>query len=182
MKKILLCAIMMVFLAAPFILAQDQEGPAGVVWILGPRVGACYTVTKPEDFDKGVHKIYPWSTGTYFPLNSLFCVTLEQRILLGETKSHFAFQEVLSLAGLEQNFALPSLSVMVGYRDYSGLEFGIGPILSFQGVGVQAGLGWTFSFKGVNIPLDINYILPNPNGVGTFGVTTGFNFKISRNE
>jgi len=109
---------------------------------------------------------------------------MEQRILLGETKSHFVFQEVFSAAGLEQSILIPSFSLLIGYRDFSGFELGAGPCVSVSGVGVVVAIGWTFSFKGVYVPLDVNWVLPsrNDNSMDTVSLTTGFNFQVRRAE
>lgn len=58
----------------------------------------------------------------------LFGITCGQRILPGETDSHFAFQEIVMISGPEQSIALTSAGVLIGFRGYRGFEFGIGPI------------------------------------------------------
>jgi hypothetical protein len=139
-----------------------------------------YILDTPENFTAGVHSLYP--SGNYFPAVTLFGITVEQRILLGQTKSHFAFQEIVLIGGLEQGIALPEGAFLIGYRDYSGLEFGIGPILHVGGVGVVAAVGWTFSYRGAYIPVDISFIIPNADRKASIAITTGFNFQISRRE
>ena len=96
----------------------------------------------------------PWYTGEYFPVNSVFAVAMEQRNLLGDTQSHFAFREVLSVAGLEQSVVIPCFSLLIGYRDSSGFEIGAGPHVSASRVGVVVAVGWTFKLKGLYVPLD----------------------------
>ncbi len=186
MNKIVFLSFCVILGAAALVHAQqDQEEPEGFVFILGPRMGVSWTITSPEQFSSSVKSGLPFgTTGNYFPVNSVFAVTTEQRILLGETKSHFAFQEVLSIGGLEQSLFLPGLSLLIGYRDFTGFEIGAGPTLSLSGVGVVVAIGWTFNFKGVYVPIDINWVLPNPNSnsLGTVGMTTGFNFKFAREE
>lgn len=179
MKKIVVLAVCAILGTAVLVHAQEElEEPAGFVFVLGPRLGVTWTIMSPEDFSQALRTALPWFTGNYFPVNSLFGVSIEQRILLGNTKSHFAFQEVISIAGLEQSILIPSLSVLIGYRDYSGFELGAGPRLSLSGVGVIVAIGWTFKYQGVNVPVDLHYVLPNGSGMsmGTLGLTTGFNF------
>jgi hypothetical protein len=160
--------------------ADDGEGPEAFSIIVGPRVGVSGTIAVPEVFSSSVSALYP--SGTYFPVLTLFGLTVEQRILLGSTRSHFAFQEVVLVGGLEQGIALPEGAVLIGYRDYSGFEIGIGPILHLAGVGVVAAAGYTFSFKGMFVPVDLSVIIPNAGRPASVALTTGFNFQISRRE
>jgi hypothetical protein len=158
---------------------EGQEGPEGFSFIFGPRLGFS-GFWPPEGFSPGVNALYP---GDYFPIVSLFGITVEQRILLGQTKSHFAFQEVALVGGLEQGIALPEGAFLIGYRDYSGFEFGAGPILHLGGVGVVVAIGYTISFKGMYVPMDFSLIIPNNKGQpAAIGFTTGFNFQVSRKE
>jgi hypothetical protein len=157
-----------------------QEAPRGFTMILGPRIGASYVLQSPEEFSASVQTFYP--AAAYFPVMTLFGITIEQRILLGQTRSHFAFQEVVLVAGLEQGIALPEGVVLIGHRDFSGFELGVGPIVHLAGIGVIAALGWTFSFQGVFIPVDLSCVLPSLGRPASFALTTGFNFEISRTE
>lgn len=158
----------------------DGEGPAAFSMIVGPRVGVSGTIAQPEEFSASVAALYP--AGSYFPAVSLFGITVEQRILLGRTRSHFAFQEVVLIGGLEQGIALPEGAILIGYRDYSGFEIGAGPILHLAGVGVVAAAGFTFAFNGMFIPVDVSVIIPSMDRPASVALTTGFNFQISRRE
>jgi hypothetical protein len=159
---------------------RDGEGPEAFSMIVGPRMGVSGTVDAPSDFSDRVSSIYP--AGSYFPVVTLFGITVEQRILLGRTRSHFAFQEVILVGGLEQGIALPEGALLIGYRDYSGFEIGAGPILHLAGIGVVVAAGFTFSFSGMFIPLDLSVIIPTMNRPASVALTTGFNFQISRRE
>jgi len=173
--------IALIFLMlSPGLFSEDLDQPSAFLVVLGPRVGGSYLFETPENFTARVREIYP--TGTYFPAVTLFGITLEQRILLGQTKSHFAFQELVILGGLEQGIVLPEAAFLIGYRGYSGFEFGIGPIVNLSGFGVVAAVGWTFSYNGVYVPVDISFIIPNSNMPATIGLTTGFNFTVSKSE
>jgi len=158
----------------------DEEGPAGFLFVVGPRLGVSYTVTTSEGFTDAVNELFP--SGTYVPVNTLFGVMAEQRILLGETRSHFAFQEVILVAGLEQSIALPAASLMIGYRDYSGFEIGAGPNLSLRGLGVVVAIGWTINARGVYIPIDVSCVLPSQQNAARIALTTGFNFVTRRSS
>jgi hypothetical protein len=174
-------AIVLLILAAALPASgEDLTQPEAFSMILGPRIGGSYIFDTPENFSTSIATLYP--AGNYFPVFTLFGITFEQRILLGETRSHFAFQEVVLVGGLEQGIALPEAAILIGYRDFSGFEFGIGPIVHMQGLGVLAALGWTFSYAGVFVPVDISLIIPNRDRPAAIAVTTGFNFEISRKE
>lgn len=158
--------------------AQDTEGPDGYQFIVGPRLGASYVLMSRKDFSEAVSEFYPEER--YLPITSLFGISFEQRILLGETRSHFAFQEVFLLRGLEQSVALPSASLLVGYRDASGFEIGAGPNLTLSGLGVVIASGWTFYHKGVFVPVNVSAVLPNAKIPSAISLTTGFNFVTRR--
>jgi hypothetical protein len=175
-----LIAIVVALAASVSVFADDSESPPAFSLVFGPRIGGSFVLDTPENFTAGVNLLYPG--GSYFPALTLFGVTLEERILLGETKSHFAFQEVLLIGGLEQGIALPEGAVLIGYRDYSGFEFGIGPILHVGGISVVAALGWTFSYQGAYVPVDFSFIIPNEIRPASISITTGFNFQVSRRE
>ena len=177
-KKLTVMVVALVISVSVF--ADDIEGPQAFSLIFGPRIGGSYVIDTPDNFTAGVNSLFP--SGSYFPAITLFGVTIEQRILLGQTKSHFAFQEVLLIGGLEQGIALPEGAFLIGYRDFSGLEFGIGPILHMRGIGVVAAVGWTFSYQGVYVPVDISLIIPNADRPASISITTGFNFQVSRRE
>jgi hypothetical protein len=172
--KTLVCLLAVVALCSPCF-GQEMEGPEGFKIVIGPRVGVGYMMDTPEHFTQSLRVLFP--AGDYFPVLTMFGITLEQRILLGQTRSHFAFQELVLIAGLEQGIALPEAAVLIGYRDYSGLEFGIGPIVHLSGIGVVVALGWTFSYRGVYVPADISFTIPTGDRPGVVSLTTGFNFQ-----
>jgi len=176
-RKFMVMAVAVVLLSASAF-AEDLEGPEAFSFIFGPRLGFS-GFWPPDGFTSNVNELYP---GDFTPVVSLFGVSLEQRLLLGQTKSHFAFQEVVLVGGLEQGIALPEGAVLIGYRDYSGFEFGAGPILHLGGVGVVVALGYTLSFKGMYVPFDLSLIIPSKEKPASIGFTTGFNFQISRRE
>ena len=113
--------------------------PEEFAFVIGPRLGASYVFTDSVAYTEAVNEIYP--EGEYYPFMTLFGISLEQRVLLGMTSSHFAFQEVIMVGGLEQSIALPSASFLIGYRDLSGFEVGAGPTISFSGLGVIVAAG-----------------------------------------
>ncbi len=54
-------------------------------------------------------------------------LNLEQRLRLGSTNSHFAFQELFLVGGMDQGIFLPSFDFLIGFRSHWGLQFGLGP-------------------------------------------------------
>ncbi len=176
-KKFIVMACVLVLLSVSA-LADDLEGPEAFSLIFGPRLGVS-GFWPPDGFKAAVSSLYP---GDFVPVVSLFGISVEQRLLLGQTKSHFAFQEVVLVGGLEQGIALPEGAFLIGYRDYSGFEFGAGPILHLGGVGVVVAIGYTFSFRGMYVPFDLSLVIPNNEQPASIAFTTGFNFQISRRE
>jgi len=171
-------------LVAAFAAAQDEDLPRRLEFTFGPRVGVSYVLASFQDFNDEVQTIFPDASREYIPIFTQFGLNLEQRIRLGSTRSHFAFQEVLLLGGLDQGIFLPSLTVLVGFRSRAGLEFGLGPNLSLKrddadmlnvGLAVAFSAGWTFSFSNVFVPVDLAFV-PSPNG-SRLSLLTGFNFE-----
>jgi hypothetical protein len=179
-----LAFLLFVVLAALPVSAQEQEETKRLEIVYGPRVGVTWVTTSRQDFDAGIQGVFP-ADREYFPIFTQFGFNLEQRIRLGNTQSHFAFQEVLILGGLDQNIILPSLSVMIGFRSRIGLEFGLGPNMAMkrspEGAGIDLSvaysLGWTFSFEDVFVPVDLAVIPTPSDGNPRITLLTGFNFK-----
>jgi hypothetical protein len=155
-----------------------QDGPQSFAFVVGPRIGVSYMFMSQEEFSERIQARYP--DGEYVPLTTLFGITFEQRIVLGNTESHFAFQQLVMVGAIEQSIALPSAAFLVGYRDLSGFEIGAGPSLSVGGLGVIAAIGWTISANGVFVPVDVSVLLPNQQRPTSVSVTTGFNFVSRR--
>jgi hypothetical protein len=158
--------------------------------VFGPRVGAGATVMFVDSttFTETVREMAPDPRDKYYPVFTQFGVSLEQRIRLGDTESHFAFQEILHVGGLDQGLILPSLNVLIGFRSRLGLELGFGPNITVQYDGVSFdvpvtvvyAVGWTFNFSDVYIPVDIA-VMPTPrDGHIRLTLMTGFNFDIGR--
>ena len=153
--------------------------------VLGPRVGATYIFADWGGYNESLQRHFP-DDRTYFPILTQFGVNFEQRIRLGNTLSHFAFQEVLLLGGIDQNLYIPSLNILIGFRSHTGLEVGLGPNISVsmndRGVSVALSVvyavGWTFTFDDVNVPVNIA-IVPTPrDGNPRVSLVSGFNFNL----
>jgi hypothetical protein len=167
--------------------AQESRQKPDRQMIFGPRVGATYMMIDPDSFDENMREVFREETeGNYFPLFTQFGIHLEQRIPLGNTNSQFVFQEVLLLGGLDQSAALPSASVLIGYRTAAGFEIGLGPNASLArsgdeikiGISVAYGLGWTFTIEDVNVPVNFAAVPTPSDGHPRFTILTGFNFQL----
>lgn len=174
MKKVFFLFCLILFSVSLFAESEEDEQIPGFMFVIGPRIGVSYYIDSSEEFSTMLSDYFP---GEYFPVYTLFGLSLEQRILLGKTKSHFAFQEIILVGGLEQSIAIPIGAILIGFRSHSGFEFGFGPIGSFSGFGVVCAVGWTFSYREVYVPVDLHVILPNKERPPVVGLTFGFNFR-----
>ena len=62
------------------------------------------------------------------------------------------------VGGMERGMFLPSVSSMVGVRTSGGVEFAVGPNLSFGGIAMVIGAGYNFKFGKLNLPVNIAYV------------------------
>ncbi|MCE9680705.1 hypothetical protein LZP69_16425, partial [Shewanella sp. AS1] len=92
----------------------------------GPLVGLTWMAAHSQELDTKLQSVFENRDRSYTPFMTQFGVALEQRLPLGQTASHFAFQEVLAVTGVDQGVALPSLSVLLGFRSHAGLQLGLG--------------------------------------------------------
>ena len=182
---LIVCVWVYLCLGISLLFAQPAEAMR-VEIVFGPRVGVTYIAVNPEEFNKSLQETYPDESRSYFPMMTQFGVNLEQRIRLGDTDSHFAFQEVLVIGGIDQNIFLPSLSVLIGFRSRVGLEFGLGPnvtlVRSEEGLvpnlSVIYAAGWTFNFRDVFVPVNIAVVPTPTDGHPRVSFMTGFNFNL----
>ncbi len=176
MRRVIIVLFLVTSLSTIYLFSEEYYEPEFKT-IFGPRIGVSYNFTSSEDFTQMVNESFE---GEFIPVYTLFGAILEQRILLGETQSHFAIQEMVLVGGLEQSIAIPIAALMIGYRGSSGFEFGVGPIASLTGIGVICAVGWTFSYRGVFVPVDLHIVLPNQSKPAVLGITTGFNFVFNQ--
>jgi hypothetical protein len=159
---------------------NEQNVPQKFSFITGPRVGYTYSFMSQSAFTNSIYsETNNYSNADYFQGNSVFGISLEERVLLGDTSDHFACQEILSIDGLEQSLVIPVAEVLVGYRSHIGFEFGIGPRVSIDGISVVGAIGWTLEFKGVFIPIELSATLANTKVAASIALTTGFNFQVN---
>ena len=180
-------AVLAITLIATVSVSSLADSRSRFQFVFGPRVGATYVMVEDWDaYDETMQVPFPDTDRQYFPIITQFGVNLEQRIRLGGTQSHFAFQEVLLVGGIDQNTPLPSLSMLIGFRSHAGLEIGLGPNLSMSvknnvpvvAMSVVIAAGWTFSFNDVYVPVNIA-IVPTPRDSSPrLTILTGFNFHV----
>lgn len=145
-----------------------------------------YVFAQWSEFDTALQGIYPDDGRTYHPIFAQFGVDFEQWIRLGGTESHFVFREVITVGGLDQNIAIPSLSILVGHRINIGLDFGLGPnfaLTSINGlpalsVSVVYSTGLTFSFNDVYVPVNLAFVPTPSDSHPRPSLLTRFNFSI----
>lgn len=82
---------------------------------------------------------------------------------------------VALLGGLEQGYALPSLSWLVGVRTHDGAEFGVGPNITPVGTALVLATGMTFRTGAFNIPVNVA-VVPSKAG-SRVSVMTGFSLR-----
>lgn len=82
---------------------------------------------------------------------------------------------VVLLGGLEHDLKIPSFTWLVGMRNASGAEFGIGPNFSPAGSALAIAAGVTFRHGYLNVPVNVAVV---PSKYGTrISMLTGFNMR-----
>ena len=161
--------------------ASAQEAQPREPWLLvGPRAGLTWALADAGVFDNALQEVYP-SSRSYFPLYSEFGLSLAQHVRLPPGSFRLTIQEAFLLRGLDQNYALPALSLLVGLHWAPGLEASLGPELTIPPDGqVQLALvytvGWRFSFKGASLPV-LLVLSPLPQDrLGRLSLLSGIDF------
>jgi len=144
-------------LPAPSQPAPSQQAPREPWLFLGPRAGLTWVMAEAGRFDEEMDDAYAGGR-SYFPLYSELGFGLAQHFRLRPGAYRLILQETLLLAGLDQNFVLPSLGLRIGVHLPVGLEAGLGPELPFSpGRGLQPALvyalGWRFALKSASLPV-----------------------------
>ena len=131
--------------------AKKQDGfpeRARSIDYSGPRFGVTYLPKAAVDSLKA-HNITVANAITQFGWQ------FEREIHVSEDGPRVLNEWVLLAGGLESGVFLPSMTWLVGARDRSGNEFGVGPNASVAGVGLAAAAGVTVHSGGVNFPMNI---------------------------
>lgn len=141
----------------------------------GPRVGVSYL---PQLTQERVYEMTGDSSYSPSPFVSQFGWQFEWRYFETASGSQGLFEIVPLLGGLDQGLILPSMNLLVGYRDASGFEFGAGPNLNFLDPGFVVAVGYTIQKGYMNFPLNFG-LVPTRNGT-RFTLLVGFNKRDTR--
>lgn len=114
----------------------------------GPRFGITYLPKAAVD-SLAEHGIDVNATITQFGWQ------LEREIHISAEGPMILNEWVILVGGLESGVFLPSLTWLVGVRDRSGTEFGIGPNASPGGVALAAAAGVTMHNGGMHFPMNV---------------------------
>ena len=136
----------------------------------GMRFGYAY-VNGADDASEDVHSSHMTVLG----------LELQQTMKGGEWLD-LLFIENVSLTGLDQSFAAPSVSAMAGFEINNQLQVGVGPNLAAFDPGdeenffhLAGAVGYTKAAGKFSVPIHVVYI-PDVNGYWRFGATTGVNW------
>jgi hypothetical protein len=145
------------------------------VSLAGPRLG--FTVLTPgelsDELDANFITQYGWQW--------------ESRFADGE-KVVGLVEWIVLVAGMEQGMFLPSVSSLVGVRNYQGFEFAAGPNLSASGLGMVLAVGVNYKIGNLNLPINFAFVPSNKSGMwgdgdkptgARFSVMVGFNMRKS---
>jgi hypothetical protein len=134
----------------------------------GPRVG--FTVLSP-----GVRRKANENGADISNVISQFGWQFESRLFRTPTGLSGLVEFVPLVGGLDQGRFLPSLSMLLGLRGPSGLEFGVGPNITPLGAGLVLAAGTSFTSHGINFPVNLA-VVPGRDGVRA-SLLIGFNAR-----
>src|SRR4051812_4054211 len=131
----------------------------------GPRFGVTWLPRAAVDSLRN-HNIKVGQTITQYGWQ------MEHEIYVTQDGPRVLNEWVLLAGGLESGVFLPSFTWLVGARDKSGNEIGVGPNGSVAGVGLAAAAGITMHSGGINFP--INFAVAKSKTGARYSVLTGF--------
>jgi hypothetical protein len=162
--------------------ANEEKPP----WFhVGIRLGLTGAVVEPDDFTTIVQAVFPGERG-YFPLYSQIGLGFEQRVPLSFVDGRLIFQELILVSGLDQNFALPVLGLLMGFRFPFGLDVGLGPELTLGRESdkivllpaLMYTIGWYFNVGNFSIPIMAVYSPLPPDRKMKISLLSGFSFGV----
>lgn len=137
---------------------------AQIQQLSGPRVGVTFLTNGEisEEINSNILTQYGWQWESRFTDGSEVAGLVEWVLVVG---------------GMERGYFLPSLSSLVGVRNYQGFEFAVGPNLSLVGVGMVFTVGHNFKSGNLNLPVNFAFV-PGRDGMGSrFSILVGFNMS-----
>ena len=161
-------AAFIVFLTSTSALCQIAPPPARSLSLAGPRFGI--TTLSPGVVDAlAKEEVY------LRPVISQFGWQIERQFFTTGSGVSVLNEWIGLLGGLDQGYAVPSLSWMVGVRSSEGFEFGLGPNVTPAGVALALAAGVTVRTGVVNVPLNVAVV---PSQAGTrVSVLAGFTLR-----
>ena len=159
---------------------------ANVELSFGPRAGVSFVVMDSKAFHALISAAWP-TENWYFPVFTQIGIATTQLIQLGISDASLAFKEIFLLGGMDQNIALPTASLLMGYQGKTGIGLSFGPFVTL-GYGDNAKeiklqfsfayeVGWTINRKGVSIPISIMFVPMPSYSNPMITVSTGFMFR-----
>ncbi len=137
----------------------------------GPRVGVTYA---PFLTSSNYGEQFGDSSFTFnAPFISQFGWQFEWKYFETMGGSAGLFEAIPLIGGLEQGLIIPSLNLLVGYRDAGGFEIGAGPSLNLLTPGFIIAVGYTFQSRHMNFPINFA-VTPSRDGP-RFSLLFGFN-------
>jgi hypothetical protein len=149
-------------------LCQIAPPPARSISLAGPRFGI--TALSPGVVDAlATEQVY------LRPMVSQFGWQVERQFFATGSGLAVLNEWVGLLGGLDQGYAIPSVTWLVGIRSSEGLEFGLGPNVTPAGVALALAAGVTVRAGVVNVPLNVAIV---PSYAGTrVSVLAGFTLR-----
>lgn len=144
-----------------------EEPKPGRINLSGPRFGLTLVTGRladrlDEDFDA-------------MPVITQFGWQFERQFIGRDDGVQTLSEFVVLVGGAEQGLLLPSVSWLVGVRNSSGTEFGVGPNVSVAGASLVFAFGVTHSTETLNFPINFA-IAPSSEGM-RFSILVGFNAR-----
>jgi hypothetical protein len=127
--------------------APAQRPPLARRSLEGPRLGL--TLVSGSRAEATLRKLGMSQVMTQFGWH------IEQQVSPMGSGLAFVIEEVVLAGGMEQQKFLPSLTLLVGVRTPSGLEFGLGPNLSAVGTALAVAVGKSFTYGEMSFPINL---------------------------
>lgn len=142
----------------------NTKSPVKLPWLLvGGRIGLEYDFTSQSSFNARIQAIFPTTSKTveYFPLYSHIGVSVTERIPIGDTGFRMTITELPLVSGFDQNYSLPSFTLLIGFETDFGLMVSAGPSIEpiSKSGGLAPGLsliysaGYRLTLGSISIPM-----------------------------
>ena len=157
MKRIITTILLSITLLSAEAQIEKLAGPRVGVTMITPGSLASIIRGDVPFFSDEVSEEWTGSTGKYGAAISQYGWQWESRFADGGDITGIV-EWIALVGGMEKGMFLPSASSMVGLRTAKGIEFAVGPNLSFGGIAMVFGAGYNFKFGKLNVPINIAYV------------------------